>query len=78
MSICCLPNSDVRESLEQAHQLYAQWKLHLDGHTDLEKFQSATTDLRSCIKSIDWDLQDLEETISKLDHAGNRVSRGLI
>lgn len=56
--------NDVRESLEQAHQLYAQWKLHLDGHTDLEKFQSATTDLRSCIKSIDWDLQDLEETIT--------------
>ena len=37
----------------------------LEDQSDLEKLQTASTDLRSCIKSIEWDLQDLEETISK-------------
>lgn len=39
--------------------------MQLESQQDLEKLQAATTDLRSCIKSIEWDLQDLDETISK-------------
>ena len=38
----------------------------LEGQSEFEKLQSTTTDLRSCIKSIEWDLQDLDETISML------------
>ena len=55
---------DVRGSLNNAQDLYTQWCLLLEGKSDYEKLQSTTTDLRSCIKSIEWDLQDLEETIS--------------
>ena len=57
--------SDVRESLAKAQQLYSQWCMLLEDQTDLDKVQTASTDLRSCIKSIEWDLQDLEETISQ-------------
>lgn len=58
-------HSDVRESLANAQQLYSQWCMLLEDQTDLDKVQTASTDLRSCIKSIEWDLQDLEETISE-------------
>jgi syntaxin 6 len=54
----------VRESLSNAQQLYSQWCMLIEDQTDFEKVQTASTDLRSCIKSIEWDLQDLEETIN--------------
>ena len=59
-------SSDVRGSLNNAQDLYTQWCLLLEGKSEYEKLQSTTTDLRSCIKSIEWDLQDLEETISTI------------
>ena len=55
----------MRASLKNAQELYSQWCMQLESQQDLEKLQAATTDLRSCIKSIEWDLQDLDETISK-------------
>ena len=39
----------------------------LDGQSDFDKLQAVTTDLRSCIKSIEWDLQDLDETIGEAE-----------
>ena len=40
-----------------------------EAQADLEKLETVSTDLRSCIKSIEWDLQDLDETIGKLYNA---------
>lgn len=57
--------SDVRQSLSNAQSLYSQWCLQLEAQSDLEKLETTTTDLRSCVKSIEWDLQDLDETIGQ-------------
>lgn len=59
------PRSDVRDSLKNAQDLYSRWCMLLEDQSDLEKTQGVSTDLRSCIKSIEWDLQDLDETISE-------------
>ncbi len=36
----------------------------LDSEADIDKVQGAATELKNCIKSIEWDLEDLEQTIS--------------
>lgn len=41
----------------------------LDSDVDIDKIQGVASELRNCIKSIDWDLEDLEQTISILSHA---------
>ena len=41
----------------------------LDSDVDIDKIQGVASELRNCIKSIDWDLEDLEQTISILFHA---------
>ena len=46
----------------------------LEAESDLEKLETVTTDLRSCIKSIEWDLQDLDETIGNLQQDNNLFS----
>ena len=38
----------------------------LDGDVDMDKIQGVASELRNCIKSIEWDLEDLEQTISIL------------
>lgn len=40
----------------------------LDSDVDIDKIQGVASELRNCIKSIDWDLEDLEQTISILFH----------
>lgn len=40
----------------------------LDSDVDIDKIQGVASELRNCIKSIDWDLEDLEQTISILSH----------
>ncbi|XP_003389021.1 PREDICTED: syntaxin-6-like [Amphimedon queenslandica] len=71
---------DVRESLNNAQDLYSRWCMLLEDQSDLEKTQGVSTDLRSCIKSIEWDLQDLDETISVVEANPQkfRVSTGEI
>ena len=36
----------------------------LDSEADIDKVQGVATELKNCIKSIEWDLEDLEQTIS--------------
>jgi len=38
----------------------------LDGEVEMDKIQGVASELRNCIKSIEWDLEDLEQTISIL------------
>lgn len=61
--------SEVRQSLTSAQQQYSQWSMLLDSEVDAEKVQSIGSELRNLIKSIEWDLEDLDQTISILTHA---------
>ena len=38
----------------------------LDSEADIDKIQSVGSELKNCIKSIEWDLEDLDQTISIL------------
>ena len=42
----------------------------LDSEADIDKVQGVGSELKNCIKSIEWDLEDLEQTISILSHSG--------
>ena len=60
---------EVCQSLRTAQSLYAQWSAQLDrpgGSGDGVQLQTITTELKNCLKSIEWDLQDLGQTISIL------------
>jgi len=37
----------------------------LDNEVDIDKIQNVGSELKNCIKSIEWDLEDLDQTISK-------------
>jgi hypothetical protein len=55
---------EVRQSLTSAQQQYSQWSMLLDSDVDPEKVQSVGSELKNLIKSIEWDLEDLDQTIS--------------
>lgn len=54
---------EVRQSLNNAQSQYSQWSMLLDSEADIDKVQGAGSELKNCIKSIEWDLEDLEQTI---------------
>ena len=57
--------SEVRQSLSNAQSQYSQWSMLLESEVDIDKIQNASSELKNCIKSIEWDLEDLDQTISK-------------
>lgn len=60
---------EVCQSLKTAQSLYAQWSAQLErpgGSSDGVQLHTITTELKNCLKSIEWDLQDLGQTISIL------------
>lgn len=54
---------EVRHSLSNAQSQYSQWCMLLESEVDLDKLHNAGSELKNCIKSIDWDLEDLGQTI---------------
>lgn len=63
--LCVLAHSEVRQSLNNAQSQYSQWSMLLDSEADIDKIQNVGSELKNCIKSIEWDLEDLDQTISK-------------
>ncbi len=59
------PCSEVRQSLSNAQSQFSQWSMLLDSEVDIDKIQNVSTELKNCIKSIEWDLEDLDQTISE-------------
>ncbi|XP_065917920.1 syntaxin-6-like [Dysidea avara] len=58
---------EVSQSLKTAQTLYTQWSAQIEqpgGSADNVQLQTTTTELKSCLKSIEWDLQDLGQTIT--------------
>ena len=63
---CPHSHSEVRQSLGNAQTQYSQWCMLLDSEADIDKIQGVGSELKNCIKSIEWDLEDLDQTISIL------------
>eukprot|EP00052_Salpingoeca_macrocollata_P003227 m.34876 g.34876 ORF g.34876 m.34876 type:complete len:244 (+) comp13138_c0_seq4:62-793(+) len=64
--------NDVQQALSNAKALYARWTQLLESPGDAEEFSWTSKELRSALKSITWDLDDLAETISVVEQAPER------
>jgi len=60
--------SEVQKTVETATALFHRWcELSSDTpHNYKEEYDWTTNELRNCLRSIEWDLEDLEETINIL------------
>ncbi|XP_064815158.1 syntaxin-10-like [Oncorhynchus masou masou] len=57
---------EVQKALSRARSLYERWEELLEEGTQVSKDELdwSTNELRNCLRAIDWDLEDLSETIS--------------
>jgi len=57
--------SEVLRATETASALYHRWQELISDHASVSKEELSwtTNELRNCLRSIEWDLEDLEETV---------------
>lgn len=57
--------SEVSNALNKARQLYERWSELINDSAGVtkEEIEWTTTELRNGLRSIEWDLEDLEETV---------------
>lgn len=62
-------SSEVLKATETASALYHRWQELMSENTNVSKEELSwtTNELRNCLRSIEWDLEDLEETVYILD-----------
>ena len=62
---CC---SEVQKAVQTARGLYQRWCELLDDPNTVsrEEYDWTTNELRNSLRSIEWDVEDLEETINIL------------
>ena len=60
--------SEVQKAVQTARSLYQRWCELLDDPSAVsrEEYDWTTNELRNSLRSIEWDLEDLEETINIL------------
>ena len=58
-------HSEVTQSLKNSEQLYERWRVLLDSPATAggQEYDWVTGELKNSLKSIEWDLEDLDETI---------------
>jgi len=58
-------SSEVLNATETANALYHRWQelMSETASVSKEEFNWTANELRNCLRSIEWDLEDLEETI---------------
>ena len=57
--------SEVLKATETAGALYHRWQELVGESASVSKEEMSwtTNELRNCLRSIEWDLEDLEETV---------------
>lgn len=62
------PNSEVQKAVNAAQSLHQRWAelLLQEGGASKEELDWTTNELRNSLRSIEWDLEDLDETINIL------------
>ena len=65
--------SEVHKAVQNAKALYQRWceLLSDPNNCTREEYDWTTNELRNSLRSIEWDLEDLEETISILKYKLN-------
>lgn len=61
-------NSEVQKAVNAAQSLHHRWSelLQEGGGASKEEMDWTTNELRNSLRSIEWDLEDLDETINIL------------
>ena len=61
-------SSEVQKALQTAKNLYSRWceLAEQPGAVSKEEYDWTTNELRNSLRSIEWDLEDLEETVDIL------------
>ena len=67
--------SEVQKALQTARNLYSRWceLAEQPGSVSKEEYDWTTNELRNSLRSIEWDLEDLEETVDILSSRRNMV-----
>nr|XP_019962876.1 PREDICTED: syntaxin-6 [Paralichthys olivaceus] len=62
----CVENREVQKAVNAAQSLHHRWSelLQQGGGASKEEMDWTTNELRNSLRSIEWDLEDLDETIS--------------
>lgn len=60
------PCSDVFKALNKTRGLYLRWRELGEAAAAAAESEWTTTELRNSLRSIEWDLEDLEDTINIL------------
>lgn len=73
---CAPARSEVQKAVNTARGLYQRWceLLHEGAAVGREELDWTTNELRNGLRSIEWDLEDLEETIDILGGGGWRAA----
>ena len=68
LPVCVVAFSEVQKAVQMARGLYQRWCELLDDPLTVskEEYDWTTNELRNSLRSIEWDLEDLEETINIL------------
>lgn len=66
--LCFFGNSEVQKAVNAAQSLHHRWSelLLQEGSASKEELDWTTNELRNSLRSIEWDLEDLDETINIL------------
>lgn len=68
--------SEVVEAVNKTKDLYQRWSELKDLNLiSKEEVEWTTNELKNSFRSIEWDLEDLEETICILYHVKLRITR---
>lgn len=61
--------SEVQKAVQTSQNLYERWTELLDNPKSVskEEYDWTTNELRNSLRSIEWDLEDLEETVDILE-----------
>ena len=68
--------SEVQKALQTARNLYSRWceLAEQPGSVSKEEYDWTTNELRNSLRSIEWDLEDLEETVDILHCESNKCA----
>eukprot|EP00730_Choanoeca_flexa_P014275 TRINITY_DN6181_c0_g1_i3.p1 TRINITY_DN6181_c0_g1~~TRINITY_DN6181_c0_g1_i3.p1 ORF type:complete len:248 (+),score=52.04 TRINITY_DN6181_c0_g1_i3:100-843(+) len=66
---------EVEASIKNAKSLYERWQaLYNDKRADEDEFKWTTKELRTTLKGIEWDLDDLGETVAIVEREPERFN----
>jgi len=69
---------EVARAVEACERRTAEWRKIMDGTSTSVKARNITSDLRSAVRSAEWDLEDLEESVKVVENNPSRfgISEG--